>query len=75
MEINDFIQQFLKLKEKELEQKVWEIWLVKYPHMDKNNFVSYEEMLNSAKQQEVKEVDNVEIQIPINGVYVDQIFF
>lgn len=73
MEINDFVQQLLKLKEKELEQKVWEIWLCKYPHMDKNNFVSYEEMLNSAKQQEVKKVDNAKI--PINGCYIDQVFF
>jgi len=73
MEINDFIQQLLKLEEKELEQKVWEIWLCKYPHMDKNNFVSYEEMLNSTKQQEVKEIDNAKI--PVNGCYIDQIYF
>lgn len=69
MEIDDFIEQFLKLKEKELEQKVWELWLVSYPHMTQDNYVSYEEMLNTAKQREVKD------EIPVNGCYVDQVFF
>lgn len=68
MEISDFVNQFLKLKEKELEQKVWEIWLIRYPHMTKDNYVSYEEMINIAKQQEVKQ------DIPVNGVYIDQCF-
>lgn len=69
MEIPDFANQFLKLKEKELEQKVWELWLVKYPHMTEDTFVSYEEMLATAKQQETKQ------EIVTNGVYVDQALF
>lgn len=69
MEIPDFANQFLKLKEKELEQKVWELWLVKYPHMTEDTFVSYEEMLNTAKQQETKQ------EMQVNGCYVDQLFF
>ena len=69
MEISDFISQFLKLKEKEIEQKVWEFWLVKYPHMTEDTYVSYEEMLNMVKQKEVKQ------DVEINGVYIDQVFF
>ncbi|MDD5502477.1 MAG: hypothetical protein PHH26_03315 [Candidatus Thermoplasmatota archaeon] len=65
MEIPDFMAQFLKLREKELEQKVWEIWLTSYPYMSKDNFVSYEEMLQQVKYPEEKEV--------LNGVYVDQV--
>jgi hypothetical protein len=68
MEIPDFMSQFLKLKEKELEQRVWELWLVRYPHMNEDTFVSYEEMLNNVKQCETKH------DIPTNGVYVDQVF-
>jgi len=73
MEIFDFALQISKIKEKEFEKRVWEIWLAAFPNMDKNNFVSYEEMLNSARQQEVKEVNDEKI--PVNGCYVDQIFF
>lgn len=69
MEISEFVNQFLKLKEKELEQKVWEIWVSGYPHMTSENYISYEEMLNTAKQQEIKQ------EIPVNGIYVDQCFF
>ena len=73
MEINDFIGQIAIIKEKELEKRVWEIWLAKYPHMTPEDYVSYEEMLLAIRQQEVKQVDNAEI--PVNGCYVDQIFF
>jgi len=69
MEIPDFIKQFAKLKEKELEQRIWEMWIVKFPWMTSENFVSYEEMLNTAKQQEIKH------ETPVNGVYIDQAFF
>lgn len=73
MEIEDFVSQFVKLKEKDLENKVWELWLAKFPLMTKDNYISYEEMLNTAKQQEIKHIDNVEM--PANGCYVDQVFF
>lgn len=69
MEIQDFIAQFIKLKEKEIENRVWELWVAKFPTMTKENYVSYEEMLVLVKQQEIKE------EIPIHGCYVDQVFF
>jgi wyosine [tRNA(Phe)-imidazoG37] synthetase (radical SAM superfamily) len=70
MEIDDFMEQILMLKDKELEQKVWEIWLVCYPSMTENTFESYEEMLNRTKQCEVTK--NQEAQ---HGLYIDQVFF
>jgi hypothetical protein len=69
MDIDDFFNQLIKLKDRELEQKVWEIWLAKYPHMTEKTYVSYEDMLSTAKQKEVKH------DIPANGMYVDQAFF
>lgn len=69
MEISDFDSQFLKLKEKELEQRVWEMWLTKYPYMTEDTFVSYEDMLNLAKQQKTQEQEE-QVQ---DGLYADQI--
>lgn len=69
MEMDDFINQFLKIREKETERMVWEVWLTKLPNMTQDNYLSYDEMLNIVKQQEVKQ------DIPINGVYIDQCFF
>lgn len=66
MSISDFAEQLLKLREKELEQRVWEMWLSKYPHMTEENYVSYEDMLAMAKQTEVIEE---EVQ---GGLYADQ---
>jgi hypothetical protein len=71
MEISDFANQFSKLKEKELEQRVWEFWLVKYPHMTEDTFVSYEDMLAIAKQQGEQEQEE-EAQ---GGLYADQAGF
>jgi hypothetical protein len=71
MPVDDFIVQFLKIKERELEEKTWELWLALRPHMDKSNFISYEELLATAKQQEVKpELSDK----PVSGVYIDQAF-
>lgn len=52
MEITDFVNLIYKLKEKEMEQKLWEFWLVKWPRMTKDNFISYSEMLEQAKNQQ-----------------------
>lgn len=69
MEISDFISQFIKLKEKETEQKVWEIWLAKLPNMTEENFVSYDEMLNLVKGHENNDIQSYD------EIYVDQCFF
>lgn len=74
MEIPDFINQFSKLKEKELEQKVWELWLVKWPYMTEEDYVSYERMLDIAKHGEAKQQEAKQ-EIPVNGIYIDQVFF
>lgn len=73
MDIDDFMIQFTKLKDRELEQRVWEIWLAKFPHMSKDNYMSYEELLNIVRQQETQTID--EVDYTANGYYVDQIGF
>jgi hypothetical protein len=60
MDMDDFFALFLKMKARELEEKVWDIWVHAYPHMTKENFVTYEEMLQNAKGEEPE------------GVYIDQ---
>ncbi len=65
----DFIGLFLCLKKHELEQKVWEVWLARYPFMTEDAFVSYEEMLNATRQGGTQPKDIV------HGNYVDQVFF
>ena len=69
MEIPDFVDQLLRLKERDIELRTWELWLALRPRMTEDNFVSYEEMLATTKQQEVKQ------DVVTNGVYVDQAFF
>lgn len=69
MKIPDFINQYNKLQEKELERRVWEMWLAKYPHMTEDTFISYNEMLNTAKRQELTQDKEV-----VDGVYADQVF-
>ena len=71
MEISDFLSQYNKIKERELEQRTWELWLVKYPYMTENTFVSFEDMLNIAKQKEAHPQDANKV---THGVYIDQIF-
>lgn len=68
MEIDDFANQLIELKKKERAQKIWELFLVKLPYMDENNFISYEEMLNMTEQSETKEGTTT------NGFYIDQVF-
>jgi hypothetical protein len=70
MDIPDFIDLYNKSQEKELEQKVWEMWLSKYPHMTEETYISYYEMLRIAKQTEL----NPESNTPDSGVYIDQCF-
>ena len=69
MEFAEFIVLFAKLKEKELEQRTWELWLAMYPNMTEKTYISFEEMLNTAKQTEVKQ------EVPVNGCFIDQVFF
>ncbi len=69
MEATDFTAQFEKLKEKELEKRIWELWLAIYPTMTKDTFISYEEMLNQAKQQKEPINDTA-----TQGCYIDQLF-
>jgi len=66
----DFIALLTELKDRELEARVWELWLVEYPQMTEDNFTSYAEMLATAKQREVHPEDGTET----HGLFVDQMF-
>jgi len=70
MEFFDFVDLFFRMKEQEFAHKIWEIWLVAYPNMDEDNYISYEDML--AKQNNIRNEPKQEV--PGNGAYVDQIF-
>ena len=72
LDFPDFYDLYMELQEKELEQKTWELWLALYPHMSKETYISYEDMLAKAKRQEVI---GVQRQTPTSGYYVDQIGF
>jgi hypothetical protein len=37
--------------EKETEKILWEMWLLKYQHMDKDNFINFEDFKNKALKQ------------------------
>ena len=69
MDIADFLTQLNKIREKELEQRVWELWLVRYQGalLTGNEVESYEEMLSLAKNQKTEEVQG--------GLYADQAGF
>jgi len=38
---------------KERERKYWELWLVMYPHMTKDNFISFEEFKKNHEQPQI----------------------
>jgi hypothetical protein len=69
MDIYDFIDQFLKIREKEIENKVWELWLVKLPQMNSDNYMSYDEMLDMVKRSDTNKP------MQKNEVFIDQCFF
>ena len=41
------------LKEKENEDKVWQMWLMKYPHMNKDNFISFDDFLRKVYNKNI----------------------
>jgi wyosine [tRNA(Phe)-imidazoG37] synthetase (radical SAM superfamily) len=47
------INLILHLNNKNNEQKAWEMWLVKYPHMSKDDFVTFAEFLESLKPKQI----------------------
>jgi len=67
MDVVDFIQLFLKAKEKEFEKTAWEFWLVQYPNFTQETFVSFNDFLENlnGKSYEKKEQEQ--------GFYIDQV--
>lgn len=66
--IEDFISQMAKLNEKLVEEKTWELWLTAYPHMTKESYISFENML-----QQIKTSSEHKEQTDVNGCFIDQL--
>ncbi len=43
-----------KAIEKEQEEKLWQQWLQLYPHMNKDNFITFSEFLKRNRQMTIK---------------------
>lgn len=77
LEITEGIEFINKAYEKELEDKVWEKWLIDYRYMSKDNFISFEDYKKHfiykstniestlSKEQILKEVEEIERKISI----------
>ncbi|MCR1953005.1 hypothetical protein NSA50_18555 [Clostridium sp. DSM 100503] len=60
----DFIS---KAYEKEAEEKLWDIWLINYKYMSKENFESFEDYRNRLKNPSIKNADYSE-KLSINQI-------
>jgi hypothetical protein len=60
MSLENAIELINKAYEKDLENKVWDMWLTKYQYMDKNNFVSFEDFKNSLMQPTTNTLSSIE---------------
>ncbi len=74
MDLLDFFQQITKLKERENEQQMWELWLSTFPFM-KMGFIKdvpFDEFMAPTKQKEI--ISNGQSQETAHGYYADQVF-
>jgi hypothetical protein len=64
---------YAKAFEKNEEQKLWDIWLTKLPHMNKNNYISFEQYKrkfyqpkvtksNMTVEEQIKEAERIKSQ-------------
>ncbi|EDT16295.1 hypothetical protein [Clostridium perfringens] len=77
LEIIEGIEFINKAYEKEIEDKVWEKWLIDYRYMSKDNFISFEEYKEHiiskninvestlSKEEILKEVEEIERKISL----------
>ncbi|MDG6888209.1 hypothetical protein ACV3SO_01340 [Clostridium perfringens] len=77
LEIIEGIEFINKVYEKEIEDKVWEKWLIDYRYMSKDNFISFEEYRKQfvfgntrvesrlSKEEILKEAENIERKISL----------
>ena len=77
LEITEGIEFINKAYEKEIEDKVWEKWLIDYRYMSKDNFISFEEYKKYfiskninvestlSKEEILKEVEEIERKIAL----------
>lgn len=77
LEITEGIEFINKAYEKEIEDKVWEKWLIDYRYMSKDNFISFEEYKKHfiskninvestlSKEEILKEVEEIERKVAL----------
>lgn len=60
MEFDEGIKFILKAFEKELEERLWDRWLVDYRHMDEKNFIDFEKYKNmNLKSSNTKKIEQI----------------
>ena len=55
----DFLKVWERLREKQREQKHWQMWLARYPYMDKDTFVSFEDFYKPQNKVSVKPKEDI----------------
>jgi hypothetical protein len=53
LDIDEFIPLITKAVEKREERKAWEMWLMKYQHMDENSFVPFSQFYKNSRKQTI----------------------
>jgi hypothetical protein len=51
LDIDTFLSLVIKAIEKREEKKAWQMWLMKYQHMDEKTFVPFSQFFKSQKQE------------------------
>lgn len=58
LDFQSAIRLIKKAYEKDLEKRLWEMWLTLYPNMDKKNFIDFEEFKNKIIKPNVETLAN-----------------
>lgn len=60
MDYKSAIKLINKAYEKDLEDKVYQMWLTLYPNMDKNNFISFEDFKAKVMIKNIQSLSSAE---------------
>jgi len=55
MPLDDGVQLIVKAKEKQEEQRAWDLYLTKYSYMDENTYIPFEDFFKPKQQKESNE--------------------
>ena len=60
-DFDEVIEMYLKAKKENAEEKLWQIWLVNYNKMNKDNFTSFDDYKKESMKPVLKNVDVEEV--------------